>query len=537
MIRNARDLTEGQLLECDICIAGAGAAGITLAMELSRSNLKVIVLESGGLDFDEDVQALYQAEQSNPVYNDPQTSRLRFFGGTTNHWGGNCGPLDPIDFEKLEWLPYSGWPFSRADLDPFYERAQPYCELGPFNYDASHWQTVRGKSVLPLDSKTVVTAIAFPSPPTRFGEVYRYPLWESKNVLIYLNANLIDINLHADGQYVETALAGRLDGRRFMVKAQRFVLALGGIENPRMLLNCDKAHHSGIGNQYDLVGRYFMDHPVVDAATFVLSDPGIDLSFYRPERASPPRAGIKGMFPYGYLSLSEAMLRQHQLTNVRTPLIPISHYRASNGIESMHQITKAIGAGELPDDLGAHIGNMVRDLDMVIEGVARKTFNTKLFSYADDKDFLYSDVMIEQRPDPSNRISLSMERDRLGHRKAVIDWCLADSEKNNLWRVFELMAREFGRAGLGRVRINGERNGRTFGDLLSMGDHHMGTTRAHDDPRHGVVDANLKIHGVANLYIAGSSVFPTGGHVPPTLTIVALAIRMADHLRRELGDA
>ncbi len=533
MIRSAQDLAEGQLLECDICISGAGAAGITLAVELSKQKFNVVMLESGGFEFDEEVQSLYQAQVNGTIYNDPEASRLRFFGGTTNHWAGNCGPLDSIDFERRDWLPYSGWPFSRADLDPYYERAQTYCQLWSFNYDSSHWQSVRGKSPLPLDPKKVITGITQKSPPTRFGEIYRYDLETSKNVFVYLYTNLIDINLSTDGNQVDTILAGGLDGKRFSVKAKKFVLALGGLENARMLLNCDKVHRTGIGNQYDLVGRYFMDHPVVSAATFLLADPSVDLSFYRQEQEWPPKPGVTNIFPYGYLSLSDAMLREHGLTNVRAPLIPISHYRYSKGIESMHEVEAAIKAGNIPDNLGTHIANIVRDIDMVIEGVSRTTFNTKLFSYADDNDFLFSDVMIEQRPEPSNRVSLLPERDRLGLRKAVIDWRLGDDDKDNLWRVIRLIATEFGRAGLGRVKQ--ENSSRLFSELLSLGDHHMGTTRAHNDPHHGVVDANLKIHGVANLYIAGSSVFPTGGHVPPTLTIVALAIRLAEHLRNSVG--
>lgn len=533
MIRNARSLEEGQLLQCDICIAGAGAAGITLARELSRSKLNVVVLESGGLDFDEEIQSLYQAQYNNKNYNDPEASRLRFFGGSTNHWSGSCGPLDAIDFEVRPWLPHSGWPFSRADLDPYYEQAHTYCQLGPYNYDLDYWAKRRGHPALPLDPAIAATGLAQSSPPTRFGEVYRSEIGGSENVQVYLNANLIEINLHPDGARVETVLAGQLDGKRFRVAAKLFVLALGGIENARILLNSDKVHPSGIGNQFDLVGRYFMDHPVVSAATFFLADPGIDLGLYRPAKSGPD-ATATGPVAHGYLMLSDSAIRQHGLNNVRAPIIPTSRYKASEGVEAFHILTNALKAGEIPDELGAHIGNIVRDIDMVIEGISRKTFNTKLFDSANDMNFLYSDVMIEQRPEPSNRISLSPERDRLGLRKAVINWNLGRDDKENLRRCMELIATGFGSVGLGRIRVEQEHGSRAYGELMSYGDHHMGTTRAHVNVRHGVVDGNLKVHDVENLYIAGSSVFPTGGHVPPTLTIVALAIRMAGHIRQRM---
>ncbi len=536
MILSARDLTEAQQLECDICIAGAGAAGITMARELSLGKLSVIVLESGGLDFDPEVQALYQAQVRSDVYNDPEASRLRFFGGTTNHWAGTSGPLDAIDFEARPWLPYSGWPFGRASLDPFYERAHVYCQLGPYNYDMEYWQNALRRKILPLDPEIVITGLSQSSPPTRFGEVYRNDLGQAQNVRVYLNANLIDINLSHDGARAETALAGTLDGKRFAVKAKLFVLALGGIENARMLLNCDKVHRGGVGNQHDLVGRYFMDHPVVPAATYFLSNPKTDIGFYLGWPARSKKT-LPGPAPHGYLTLSDAAVRKHGLNNVRAPLLRTTRFRAAEGVESLHQLSGAIMEGRIPGNIGKHISNIVRDMDMVIEGISRKSFNTPLFESANDRNFLFSDVMIEQRPEPSNRISLSQERDRLGLRKAVIDWRLADEDKENLWKAMGVIAKEFGRAELGRMRLEGEHEGRTFGALLSMGDHHMGTTRAHQNPRHGVVDANLKIHGVANLFVAGSSVFPTSGHVPPTLTIVALAIRLADHVRQTLGSA
>jgi len=533
MIRNARGLEDGQVLQCDVCIAGAGAAGITLARELSRSKLSVIVLESGGLDFDEEIQSLYQAQVNNPYYNDAETSRLRYFGGSTNHWSGNCGPLDAIDFEVRPWLPNSGWPFTREDLDPYYEKAHAYCELGPFNYALDYWSKQRGLKALPFDPNIATTGFAQPSPPTRFGEVYRNEIGNSENVQVYLHANLIDIDLHPDGSLVEAVQAGQLGGKRFQVKAKAYVLALGGIENARLLLNCDKVQSTGIGNQHDLVGRYFMDHPVINAATFFLSDPEINLELYRPG-ISGSNPAAPGPVAYGYLTLSDAAIRRHGLTNMRAPIIRTTRFQAAEGVESFHVLQKSLMAGEMPDELGVHIGRMVRDIDMVIEGISRKTFNTRLFASANDMNFLYSDIMIEQRPEPSNRISLSLERDPLGLRKAVIDWNLGAGDKENLRRCLELLATEFGRAGLGRIRIEQEQRSRAFGELMSLGDHHMGTTRAHIDSRQGVVDGNLKVHSVANLYVAGSSVFPTGGHVPPTLTIVALAIRMADHIRQKL---
>jgi choline dehydrogenase-like flavoprotein len=171
----------------------------------------------------------------------------------------------------------------------------------------------------------------------------------------------------------------------------------------------------------------------------------------------------------------------------------------------------------------------------VAEAVSRKVLNKRLFDSADDRDFFMFDTMIEQTPDPDSRVTLGPAVDRLGQRKAVLNWRLSDGDKQNLWRCFELIAAEFGRTGMGRLRLFDDQPERIWDELLSFGYHHMGTTRASDDPKTGVVDANLRVHGMSNLYVAGSSVFPTGGHVPPTFTIVALAVRLAAHLKEEAG--
>jgi hypothetical protein len=234
------------------------------------------------------------------------------------------------------------------------------------------------------------------------------------------------------------------------------------------------------------------------------------------------------------VTVAEAALRQRRLMNVRAPFVPVDRYFASEGIESMHILRDWIG-GEETENIWQHIGNVLSDIDMVTEAVSRKVFNKRLFDRANDREFFMFDTMTEQTPDPENRVRLGTELDRLGQRKVELQWRLLDVDKQNLWRCFEMIAAEFGRAGLGRIRLFDNQPERIWDELLSFGYHHIGTTRASADPKAGVVDADLRVHGMSNLYIAGSSVFTTGGHVPPTLTIVALAIRLAGHLRSENG--
>src|ERR1017187_2119639 len=140
MYKDARTSINGTLIEGDICIVGAGAAGISMALEWINTPYKVILLEGGGFEYDEKVQELFDGKTTGQRYYPLKSSRLHYFGGTTGHWAGFCSTFDHIDFNKRDWVPLSGWPISRNDLDPFYARAQKNLELGPYDYSVKYWQ-------------------------------------------------------------------------------------------------------------------------------------------------------------------------------------------------------------------------------------------------------------------------------------------------------------------------------------------------------------------------------------------------------------
>src|SRR5690349_14193477 len=234
---DARTLPNGTLLEGDLCIVGAGAAGITIAREWIDSHRKVLLLEGGGLQYEPAMQDLYRGEIVGLPYFPLQAARLHYFGGTTGHWAGFCSPFDPIDFKVREWVPHSGWPFERAHIDPFYARAQRILELGPYEYDAAQWQRRDPKLVpFPLDPSVVFTKMWQFSPPTRFGTRYRDAIVGAKNVHLYTNAIVREIEPNEGISAVDGLRVRTLEGRELRVRAKHYVLATCSIQNARLLL-------------------------------------------------------------------------------------------------------------------------------------------------------------------------------------------------------------------------------------------------------------------------------------------------------------
>ena len=522
LLINLDDAPEHVEFHGDICIVGAGAAGITLAMELRSTGKKIILIDGGGLGYSEDSQSLYRMQRS-VWYPDPTMSRVRFFGGSTNHWEGSCRTFDPIDFERRSWVPDSGWPISYRDLELYYDRAFPYMELGPRYVDESPFASQIGAYNRKLAAAGLTVRLTYSSPPTAFGTMYLDPLRHARNVTIVTRGNLKSIDEAADRQSVRSVTLINYRRRTTVVKAKYYVIALGGIENPRALLMSDAVSPGGIGNEHDVVGRYFMDHPVIDACVFYPTQDFI-------------RAWDKGTKKRDLvLQASQDTLRRHGLTNARMPLQRSPRAETSDGIESAHQLEKAIAKHKGLHHILHHLGSILGDSDVLVEQWLHKKGYSTGDKYSSEYGGYASQMMMEQRPNRDNRIVLTADRDSLGLRKGKILWQLPQSEKNDFKRLVDEVARGLGAQGIAvtHTSIDYDDTDRCFEELMNFGHHHMGTTRASADPRKGVVDGDQRIHGRKNIYIAGSSVFPTGSHVTPTTTIVAMTIRLADHLRKK----
>src|SRR5215210_437567 len=185
MLVDGRDVRAGTVMRADCCVIGSGAAGITIARELARTRASVVLLESGGFDFDPRTQALNAGdivgERLDPV--NPlrlQDTRLRYFGGTTNHWAGYCRPFEPGDLERRDHVPDSGWPFGRAELDPWYRLAHDVIQIGPFEYDPAAWDAQRG-SGLPLIANERFETSLYQIRGLQFGQAYRNELTGARN--------------------------------------------------------------------------------------------------------------------------------------------------------------------------------------------------------------------------------------------------------------------------------------------------------------------------------------------------------------------
>jgi len=524
MIIDLRDYDPQEPVIGAVCIAGAGPAGITLALELANKGIDVVLMEAGGRTYEAETQALYEGEVTGDGNTDIASSRLRQFGGTTGHWTGLCAPLNPIDFEAREGVPHSGWPIGRSDLDPHYEVAQAYLQLGPFEYDFGKWQDRIDAPALPLDPDMVRNAAYQQSPPTRFADTYWDAIATSNQIRCFLHANLVDILLVDDA--VGHFEFSTLEGKTVRVRAPQFVIACGGIENARILLNCRKQRADGIGNEYDLVGRYYMDHLNCETSAILFADEDVDLSLY------DELLEIDGTDLSIGLKLPFEVMRRDALLNNTAFLVPefedatFNNDFRNHGWVSFSSMVKAFASGKKPDRFAENYCNAVEDTDAIAVGVYRHVMRRFLREGKTVAARLRQDA--EQSPNPDSRVYLSDETDVFGWRKAGLDWQIASSDLDSLRRTHEHIGAAVGAAGLGRLQL-GIPDPPDL-DIVYTGYHHMGTTRMHDSPQNGVVDRNCKVHSVKNLYMAGSSVFPTCGTSNPTLTIVALAARLADHL-------
>ena len=484
MFLDFRSLPPDDDLNCDLCVVGGGIAGIAIAREFLGTGVDVCLLESGGFDPDPDTQALYSGENVGLPHSDLDACRMRYLGGSSNCWNGWCVPFDRHDFEKREWVPRSGWPIEFDELTPYYRRAQPVCKLGPAIYDEEMWGQL-GADGPDFDRRNLRATFWQYSPPARFGEIYRKDLERAKNVRVLLNANAVDIVATPETSRITGVRLRRFDGRSTQVKAKHYILATGGLENARLLLASRSAEPRGLGNRHDMVGRFFMEHPYSISGLAIIRSSALDAFDSR--------------------SLGNVRIGTGLRTGAR-----------------MQERQKVLGSMAIFDPVQPvdHLFKRSGPLSEAPPGHTRYAFISQS----------------EQVPDPESRVTLSDARDALGSNKTKLDWRMSDIDRRSITVMMTQIGAELARLGLGRARVADWllEDGAYWG--VVAGNHHMGTTRMGTNPRTSVVDGDCRVHGYRNLFVAGSSVFVTSSFANPTLTIVALAVRLSDKIKAELAD-
>ncbi|MDJ0947538.1 MAG: GMC family oxidoreductase [Alphaproteobacteria bacterium] len=521
MIEDFRGFEDGRTYEADICIIGGGPAGITIARELIGSRASVLLLESGGREYEDEVQALYAGRNVGLPYFDLDVTRLRYFGGSTNHWGNYCGPLREIDFEERSWVPFSGWPITLKDLDPYYRRAQQICALGRYSYGRERWVEL-GLDVPAFDPAKVLPNVRQIGPQLNFAEAYGPELAAAENIRVLLHANVVNIQSNPTATSVAHLDIRTLEGKRGQVTARQFILACGGIENPRLLLASNGVEQNGLGNRQDLVGRFFLEHPKAWRMALL--------------RAKSPLALVQAYtdrFHDGVHNRPRwrlARTAQEDMKCLNGEWGVGTDADRQGGTIAARKMWQNLKRGRWPDDLGEKVWRIASDLDDVGVNAYRE------FMLGEEPIPEFQNVIMwstsEQAPNPDSRVMLGEQRDALGIPRVQLDWRLTELDKYTKASIAKIAAAELARLGIARAKLEDwllDPNG-SWPDVAGE-HHHMGTTRMSDDPKKGVVQGDCRVHGVDNLYIAGSSVFPTGGTVNPTLTIVALALRLADHLK------
>lgn len=547
MIDDAKTLADGTRLTADICIVGGGAAGITLALELSGSGRRVILLESGGLKPEPASQALYDGETTDEAMHPPPDKyRVRRFGGSTTIWGGRCMPMDPIDFERRDYLPMSGWPIRYEDLARFYPRANELAEAGKFAYTAeAAYDTATAPAIRGFDSEDVSqNRLERFSLPTNFASSHGDKLAATKDVQVWLHANCVGIRLTADGSAVDHLDCAVLDGPKFTVQAGEYVLATGGLEVPRLLLASNDVKPAGVGNDHDVVGRYYMCHIAGTAGTLTVTRPRSDVQHgyvMTPD----------GVYARRRFAISDATQKRLGIGNfiARLHFANLNNPAHRSGILSGLYLAKSFISYEYSKRL--HDGNKrtLRNWLLHARNILFDPFDTLYFLYhwitkrtlakrkfptvviPSRANRFSLDFHSEQAPNRDSRITLTEQRDALGLPRIRIDWRYSDWDIETVRKSLGVIREELARTGCGTLEYDEATVAEEALRYGAYGGHHIGTARMGSDPATSVVDGDLRVHGVANLSIASSAVFPTSSQANPTLTIIAIAVRLAARLR------
>jgi hypothetical protein len=548
MIINSRSISASGGAECDLCIVGAGAAGITLALQFVQSRFRVIVLESGDESLNAQQQALNHGEVVDGVHPPADLYRPRRLGGSTASWGGRCVPLDEQDFRKRPHVPLSGWPFDRCALQPFYERAQCLLEAGVFDYSALTALSRGGELIEGFRDPDILTeSLERFSLLTNFWKRYRAELAKSASVIVIKRTTCLRLS----GDELVTGLeCVNVDNVCFKVRARYVVLAVGGLEVVRVL------GHSGYGNHSGMLGRTYMCHieTALGELRLLPAHRSIQFGFNRTNDGIYCRRRFTlPAKTQERLRILNAVIRLHH-ANIVDP----SH---GHPVLSGMFLAKKLFIREAGRNfsmiehkamlrLGSDMGLWLRHVHNVLLGMPR--FVRFASGWVLRRYLAYPRVPYvalpnaagiyplefngEQAPNLESRVLLAHETDRHGVPKLKIDWRASELDRLTVLTMLRVLKRAVEGRGCGTIKCEQEWSNQGAHYMVPTGGHHIGTTRMSENPNAGVVNADGRVHYVHNLYVAGSATFPTSGQANPMLTIVAMTLRLGEHLEARLGD-
>lgn len=523
MLVDLRELPDGERLHFDLCVIGTGAAGLSIAHDLRQTGLSIGLFESGGLEYDAEIQYLYDGELAGLEYYPLDSCRLRYFGGTTNHWSGYCAPFDEHDFTPNPMIPHTGWPIGLDEVGPYMTRAARFIGLPEEGWNADLWAERLGLEEVPLRPGVFHPRVLLIHP-TRFGLTLRDEFRRSDRVRIFLHANVVEIEADEAAQRVTALRVRTLEGKEIRASARAYALCAGGIENARLLLASSGVAPGGLGNQHDLVGRFFSDHVNTLAGVLQPTDPGLDFGYFDNRKLETPEVGIEMA-----LERPRDIERREGTPPGVLRLFPVyDSGEDSDGIEAARRVRRSLSQGEFPEDLGTDLAAIASDIGAVLG------YTYTRLRYGRPLKAVEIWVRVAPVPNPNSRVTLTQEHDALGLPKPRLEWRLSPADKRCVRAMVETFAAEAAAEGLGRVQVLLDPDDHRWSERFEASYHHMGTTRMADDPKEGVVDRHCRVHGIGNLFVGGSSVFSTPGHGTPTMMIIALAMRLADHLKEHL---
>lgn len=507
-------------LNSDICIVGAGAAGLVLAVEFMKTSLRVVLLESGGWEFEQPTQDLYNTEQTAKRFESAHSGRFRILGGSTTRWGGQSFPLMPIDFEQRSWVNYSGWPINYDGLKPYYDRANRFLGVDTKDYK-DETATVLGMELPDLDPSILEFYFGKWAPQPDLRQSYCGKLKRSENVTLILHANVTELEI--ESSRVARVRYRSLEGRDGVVRAKVFIIATGGIEVPRLLLASNRQLRHGLGNEHDMVGRFLQEHPAVRLGVVAPINPELLQSFFNGRRAKGQRFSAR-------LSLSRPIQEKERLLNASAAFL--FSLPSDRGFGLLRAIAKR-QVNRAADATPARVvSEAIKCLPDLVKAAWFIGWKGRIFTPGATCELAAS---FEQEPDPESRVTLSDQKDALGIPLSRIHWKISPKTFKTAVAFAGVIDHELRRLRIGYLKphdwLRHESGHGNYEDYFNDQNHHIGTARMSISPRDGVVDPSLKVHSLSNLYITSSATFPTGGHSNPTLTILALAIRLADDLK------